>query len=133
MSIYKYWWHPNVVRAIRQYPALVSAKEDKQTQAMTANYNAMPRSGGVHRTSEDVALRQLSDREEEIVYAVGKAVEEIKNHQDGQDVLTIVRLVDWKRTHTTDGAAMALHMSERTARSRRNRFIYTVAKYMHYL
>lgn len=133
MSIYKYWWHPNVVRAIRQYPALVSAKEDKQTQSMTANYNAMPRPGGVHRTSEDVALRQLSDREEEIVYAVGKAVEEIKRHADGHEVLAVVKLVDWDRSHGTDEAAYKLHMSERTARSRRNRFIYAVAKNMHYL
>ena len=67
------------------------------------------------------------------VHAVGKAVEEIKRHADGHEVLAVVKLVDWDRSHGTEGAALKLHMSERTARSRRECFIYAVARNIGYL
>lgn len=133
MSQYKYWWRPNVERDVRAYPAIKASKEAAQGVSMTANYNPAPgRGSDVGRTTESAALRQLSDQEESIYYAVNKAIEIIQTQRDGAEVLELIRLVDWQRRCNLAGAARLLYMSERTARSRRSRFLYLVARFRGY-
>jgi phage transcriptional activator, RinA family len=132
MSKPTYKWYGNVIRAIGYYPNLLAEKKDKQGASITASYSGMPRSGQPSRTSENCAMRQLSPREEEELEAVRLAIEDIGRQRDGRDILRIVEMVDWARTHTLQGAADRLHISERTARALRSRFIYAVAKNMRY-
>jgi len=75
---------------------------------------------------------QLSPRESEEREAVKTAISDIGRQRDGTDVLKIVEMVDWSKTHTLDGAAMRLHMHVNTAKARRSRFIRAVAKNMRY-
>lgn len=132
MSKPKYWWYGNVLRTIRHYPILAEVKADKQGQSVTANYSGMPKGGGAGRTTENCAVRQLSPREEEELDAVRMAIDDIGRQRDGGEILKIVKLVDWEKTHTVDGSAMELHMHVNTAKSRRSRFIRAVAKNMKY-
>ncbi|MFR1051501.1 MAG: hypothetical protein ACLSE7_07200 [Lachnospirales bacterium] len=133
LSKYRYLWYPNVIHAIRYYPALLQAKNDLQGQSVTANYSGMPKSGQASRTTENSAMRELSGREEEELQAVSAAIEDIGRQRDGKTVLQIIEMVDWGKTHTIDGAAMRLHMSEKTIRRKRNRFVLMVAKNFRYL
>lgn len=75
---------------------------------------------------------QLSPREQEEREAVKTAIADIGRQRDGADVLKIVEMVDWGKTHTLDGAAFRLHMSGPTARRRRDRFVRAVARNMRY-
>lgn len=128
MSKYCNWWRPAVVCAIRQYPELKNRKMDKQQANMVANYSAMPRSGAPARTTENLAVRQLAPREEEILHAVEKAMQDFSRQRDGKEVLQIVRWVDFEARYTVSGAAMALYMHRKTAERKRSRFIDAVAK-----
>ena len=56
------------------------------------------------------------------------AVEETKQLSDGAERLKLIDLVLWKRTHTLQGAAMVVYVSERTAQEWHRQFIYLVAE-----
>ena len=122
-----------MVTAIRQYPTLAAKKAELQKQTLTPAYEATIRGSEPGRTTETAALRQLPPAEELWVDAVEQATEEILRHRDGREVMAIVRMVDYKRTHSVAGAAMELNMDRVTAWRRRSRFVYTVAKYAHYI
>jgi len=122
-----------VVTAIRQYPTLAAKKAELQKTSVTPAYEATIRGSEVGRTTETAALRQLPPAEEVWVDAVEQATEEILRHRDGREVMAIVRMVDYQRTHSVAGAAMELNMDRVTAWRRRSRFVYTVAKYAHYI
>lgn len=133
MSKYRYWWRPNVERDIRSYPKLKEKKAELQKVTITPAYEATIKGSLPSRTTENTALRQLPPREDQIVRAVELAIEAISRQKDGREVLEIVRLVDWKRSHTIEGASYELHMSVHTAIRRRTRFLLMVAKYEGYL
>lgn len=130
MSKYRHWWRPNVERALHVYPYLKAAKQDVQAQSVTASYSGMPRGGGPSRSTENAAMRMLSPQEEKLVDAVDRAIAEISHHRDGAEVLRIVKMVDFDRRYTVEGAAMALYMHRVTASEKRTRFIDLVGKYM---
>ena len=133
MSRTRHWWYFSVVTAIRQYPALAEKKRELQKTSVTPAYEATIRGSEPGRTTETAALRQLPPAEEVWVDAVEQATEEILRHRDGREVMAIVRMVDYQRTHSVEGAAQVLHMGSETARRRRARFIYCVAKHAQYL
>lgn len=133
MSNPRYDWYSNVVRAVRYYPHLREIKADAQAESVIANYTGMPGGGSAARTTELAAMRTLSRREEEELEAIELAIAQIRRRTDGGRILQIVDMVDWKRTHTVSGAAMVIHVGERTANSMRARFIFAVAKNLGYL
>lgn len=130
MSKYRHWWRPTVEKALKQYPQLKAMKADLQSGSVTANYSGMPRSGGVSRTTEVLGTKHLSQQEELLIYAVDRTIKEISRHRDGADVLKIVDMVDFKQSHTMEGAALALYMHRVTASDKRTRFVDMVGKYM---
>lgn len=60
--------------------------------------------------------------------AVSQAVSETASLQDGEERLKFIRLVFWDKTHTLEGAAMAVNCSDRTARRWHTDFIKCVAR-----
>lgn len=60
--------------------------------------------------------------------AVSQAVSETGSMQDGEERLKFIRLVFWDKTHTLEGAAMAVNCSDRTARRWHTDFIKCVAR-----
>lgn len=69
-----------------------------------------------------------TELERKEVGAVARAVEETRTLKDGNTRLELIRLVYWKRSHTVPGAAMEIHVSERTALRWHGEFIRTVAR-----
>ena len=127
MSRPKYWWYGNVVRTIRNYPALRQAKDALQAVSVTANYSGMPGGSGGRKT-EDSALRQLSPREESDLDAVEQALERVSD-----EVRDVVRLYHWKGVRNFETVGDLLHMSRNTAKRRNSRFVFEVARNMGYL
>jgi len=74
----------------------------------------------------DAEVSGVALREKEAVRAAVEATERLDN---GADRLMVVDLVFWSRTHTLEGAAMQVHVSERTARRWHTEFIMLVGKY----
>ncbi len=60
--------------------------------------------------------------------AVDAAVRDTEQMPDGAARLRMIELVLWKRTHTLQGAAMAVHVSERTAQEWHRQFIRLVGE-----
>lgn len=60
--------------------------------------------------------------------AVKDAIEETEQLIDGSERIRLIDLVLWKRTHTLQGAAMAVHVSERTAQEWHRQFIRLVGQ-----
>lgn len=70
-------------------------------------------------------------RQEQIEFdTVRKAVEQTTTMIDGKTRIQVISMTLWKRTHTVDGSAIALHLSERTAQRYRWQFVALVG--MHY-
>lgn len=132
MSKYKAWYRPIIVNAVRAYPMLKAAKVEMMRQSVTAG-EWSPRGSDVSRSTERAALRALSPREEAIIDAVEAATADMLRCRDGKAVMTIVELVDYRRSHTMQGAAMAAFVSLRSATEKRSRFLYAVGKKLGYL
>lgn len=144
MSRPKYWWYGTVVRTIREYPKLVGLKRDRQAQAVVANYGTratlrngqevnviLPRGSAGTRTTEDVAMRTLSSREEADIDAVDRTLERLRHEKDGENILRAVVLVDWEG-NSIEEAANAMHADESSVKRWRRKFIYRVARNMGY-
>lgn len=86
----------------------------------------MPGDGGAHRTVESIAIRELPGDDQLEYEAVKRAVDETSRRSDGKERQQLIDMVFWKQTHTINGAAIALHVSERTAREWHRMFIRTV-------
>lgn len=116
-----------MARALRTYPYLKKLQSEDPDVVVTPSYNGMPRGGDNSRPTENVAMRRrLSQREEDFVKAVDNALFEVATWPDGAITVRLIDLVDFKRTHTIEGASYRLHMSERTARRKRWKFIALV-------
>lgn len=134
MSKYRHWWRPNVERILKYYPYLKARQNEAKTPRVTAVYGPVVGGNGRHRGTEEIAIKSpLNAKEEEVVAAIDKTIEEIKRQRDGETVLRIVEMVDFKRSHTIEGAAMALYMHRVTASDKRTRFIDGVGKNLGWL
>lgn len=67
----------------------------------------------------------VAEREDD---AVQEALEETERMADGQNRLKLIRLLHWDRTHTLDGAALAIPCSRRTAAYWQREFFELVAR-----
>lgn len=123
----KFRWYGLVVKIIRNYPEMKLAKEAMRSVSHSDD--------GIHtqasRTTENIALRMLSEREEQDLDAVEKAIEDIGRSRDGGTILRIVDLVDWQG-NKVEQAAIRLYMHRNTAARYRRMFIYEVAKNLGY-
>ncbi len=125
----RYGWWGYVKDMIRRYPMLRAEYADLHTQSVTPAYSGAPGgSGGVRRTAEDVAIRELPSNKQREYEAVRRAVEATEQMNASRDRLQIINLVFWKRSHTLDGAAMTIPCSYRTARRYHAEFIALVAE-----
>ena len=125
MSKPRYNWWPFVLNIIRDYPVRDSAYKELHKQNITANLSGMPKGGGASRTTEGIAMRQLPPQEQREYDAVNKAIGRIRRMKDAKVRLQVVKLTMWKE-YTIPGAAMAVSVSENTARRYRWQFVMLV-------
>lgn len=133
MSKYRHWWYPNIARELRAYPALLAKKDALRGQTVTAKYSPDPKGGGASRSTENIALKDLPPREAASVDAISSALDEVARRKDGGDIIKLVDMVYFRRSHTIQGAALTLSMTEITAKRKNGDFITLVAKKLGYL
>lgn len=127
MSKPRYDWWPYVKGMIRRYPLLRQEYADLHNASLVADYSGMPRGGGGGRALESLAIRELPSTQQREYEAVRQAVETTAQYRNGQERLKVVRLVLWDRSHTLEGAALAVPCSWRTAAGWHGEFIRLVA------
>lgn len=132
MSKYRNWWYPNIARSLKAYPSLILKKDEIRRNCITAKYSGEPTGGGATRATEDIALRDLPPAEAAIVDAIESALDEISRRRDGDCIIRLIDLIYFRQSHTLQGAAMALNMSERTAQRKHGDFIVLTAKKLGY-
>lgn len=129
MSKPRYPWWGYVKNMIRAYPAYKLEYEALHTQSMAIDMSGVSRgSGGVSRTLENLAIRELPATKQREYEAVRRAVETVERKPNGKEWLSIIELVYWKNTHTVAGAAVAVGYSEDRAKQLHGEFIRTVAR-----
>lgn len=129
MSKPRHDWWSYVKGMIRRYPELSEQYEDIRRQSITASYSGMPGGGGESRSTERVALKEMTETNQREYNAITAAVEETKKLDTGKERLTVINLVFWKGTHTLEGAALCVPCHYRTAQEYHREFIYCVAKH----
>ncbi len=123
----KYDWWGYVKGMIRRYPDLKREYTALHQQAVTQSYTAIPGDGGANRSTEVVALRELSPVKQQEYEAVRKALESTAKLKNGAARLKLIELVFFKKTHTLNGAAMEIHYSYNSAKEFHADFIKAVA------
>ena len=81
----------------------------------------------------DMAQTQSDRQKEKFDEAVNAALARCEAQEDGKERLKMIDLVYKKRRYTVPGAAVQLHISERTAANWNKDFVYAVADEMGYL
>lgn len=119
-----WWYHTRDI--VRNYPALHERLRDLRTQG--APQNGPGGSSEPGRSTERLALRTLPAVEQREHDAVEDAIRRTMLRADGKERLRVIELVHWKGSHTLTGAAMKLHVSERTAVYWQRDFFLLVAK-----
>ena len=126
-------WRADTRTIIKAYPDLKRRVAQLHTVSITPNYNGMPGSGEPSRTTEVVALRSLPPDEQRWYDAVSNAISTTMRYRNGDLRLAVINLVYWKATHTLEGAAMAIHVGNKTAQGWHSDFIELVDAYMRIL
>lgn len=120
------WWG-YVKWVIRDQP-----KKRRELEAIRSGgglaSDGTPRSTEARRTTEDRALRGFTGQKAREYDAVEAAAAETRTYASGALRLKLIDMVFWQRSHTLEGAAMACHISRRTAIRYHGDFIRLVAK-----
>lgn len=131
MSKPRYAWWGYIKAVIRNYPQHHEDLYNSKLQSVVASYSAMPRGGGAGRTIEQLAIRTLpQDEQKEYDAVLGAARETMREFWNGEQRLQLIDMVFWNKTHTLQGAALALHINYETAKRWQRDFAQKVAKRM---
>lgn len=119
---YKWWGFAKAI--IRAYPEHCRDLQELHSQSITASIDATPKGGGISRTAENAALRELPPDDMREYLAVKNAVESTeRTYKDADERLRMVDMVFFRKTHTLQGAANEIHISYGTAKKWHNKFI----------
>lgn len=146
MSRPRSWWWASVRAAIRQYPTLVSKKNELQSMQTTKAvksirgkngelhdlYATRGGGGGNGRTVERLALAELPPAEERILEAVRIAIEETEAGRDGEAHMSLLRDYYFRRMRMQDAADKAF-VDFKTAQRWNGQFTRRVARGLGYL
>lgn len=122
------WWG-YVKRVIYAYPALKRKLESTgETPCVPAYGGAGGRAGKVSRPVETAVVERLTEKEQRRYDAVHMALEETERMRDGRDRLRVIDMVYFRRSHTLYGAALAVPVSEITAKRWNRKFVAMVGE-----
>lgn len=111
----EYRWRARARAAIKRYPELLQAEADLRAGKVTPAYSGIPGGGSASRTTELLAMRELPKDAQRDLDAVRLALDTIKRYRNADLRLRLVEICYWRRTHSIDGAALLLHVSQDTA------------------
>lgn len=124
----RYKWWSYVKGMIRAYPDLRARYRELKEVSITSQWSDTPHGTRISDSTAEAALRQLSYTEQKEYEAVDRAIRITERMKAGKERIEVVRLVLWEQTHTINGAAIQIHVSERTAWQYHREFIYLVAR-----
>ena len=128
MSKPRYRWWSYVKAVIRYYPKHRRDLEEAQSTSVVASYSGTPHTGGASNPTAIAAMRHLSRDAQREYEAVLRAIQQTRTIPNGELRLKIIKLVYWDRSHTVDGAGLAVGYETAQARRINGRFIRLVAK-----
>ena len=123
MSKPRYGWWSYIKDMLYRYPALKEQYAASLSVRCTQAFDVVPGGGGVSRGTEQLVIKAISKIAAKEYDAVERAVSQLDPLR-----LKLIRLIYWDRSHTLTGAAMALHISYRTARRWHSAVIYQIAR-----
>lgn len=124
----RYDWWGYAKGMVRRYPKLCAMEADLRQTSTTAAASGMPHGSGVTNPVAAAVERDLPPVNKRELDAVRAAIAEAEQKPNPAERVELIRLMYWKKSHTLAGAALAVHVSERTARRWHTDFIKTVGK-----
>lgn len=118
-------WRAAARSAAYDYPRLRQTLAELRRQGTPA-LGRMPSGNEAHRSTEDIALRELPQEQMRRLEAVEQAVAISSQLTSGPSRVKLVELVYFARRHTVEGAAMQIPISTRQAWAWNNDFLLLV-------
>lgn len=129
MSSPRYRWWGFVRRMIRDYRGLKVQYENLHSQNVTASISGMPGGGGVSRSVENIALKQLPADDQKAYDAVSRALEITNMLPDGELKCELIRYVYFGHNQRrVEDVPLVLPISRRTAIRWHGDFVRLVGK-----
>lgn len=129
MSSPRYRWWTFAKNMIRDFPMVERTWKDIHEQSITANVTGMPRGGGVGRTVEVIAMRQLPLEDQKLYDAVTLARAHTLLMPNGEERMKLIRLLYWsKKKLKVKDAAILIPVSEITAKRWHGDFVRMVGR-----
>lgn len=130
MSKPRFRWWGYVLAILRAYPELCAKLQQLKDQHITASYEPSGGGkGGIARPTESAALAELRGTEGKEYNAVRQAIEYTSKLRNGADRNALIDMVFFKKSHSLEGAALALFISYSTAKKWHKEFILAVADF----
>ena len=122
------WWG-YCKHIIRQYPRLKKEIETPLAVSITPNYGGDGGGGGgISNPTERAVIHDLNPRDQKRFDAVDEAIRITLKKTNGQDIVRVIDMVYFARTHTIAGAALEIPISESQAGRWNGYFIRLVAE-----
>lgn len=119
-----------MTNTLRAYPELCAKLQQLKEQHITANYEPSGGGkGGISRPTESAALAELRGTEGKEYNAVRQAIEYTSKLRNGAERNALIDMVFFKKSHSLEGAAIALFISYSTAKRWHKEFILAVADF----
>lgn len=123
------WWG-YILAILRAYPELCAKLQQLKDQHITVSYEPSGGGkGGISRPTESAALAELRGTEGKEYNAVRQAIEYTSKLRNGAERNAIIDMVFFKKSHSLEGAAIALFISYSTAKRWHKEFILAVADF----
>lgn len=127
-------WFKNAVWTVRNYPARKQEYEELTSPKVTASISGMPGSGGVSRTVENLALREMAPMKQKEYEAVTKAIEVTKLLPNGDLKVKLISLMYWQgKKLNIQEAIPKISVGEATGKRWHGSFIRLVGDFMGYI
>lgn len=130
MSKPRYRWWGYLMNTLKAYPELCAKLQQLKEQHITVSYEPSGGGkGGISRPTERAALAELRGTEGKEYNAVRQAIEYTSKLRNGAERNALIDMVFFKKSHSLEGAAMALFVSYSTAKKWHKEFILAVADF----
>ncbi len=130
MSKPRFRWWGYVLAILRAYPELCAKLQQLKDQHITVSYEPSGGGkGGISRPTESAALAELRGTEGKEYNAVRQAIEYTSKLRNGAERNALIDMVFFKKSHSLEGAAIALFISYSTAKRWHKEFILAVADF----
>lgn len=130
MSKPRFRWWGYMMAVLRAYPELCAKLQQLKEQHITVSYEPSGGGkGGISRPTERAALAELRGTEGKEYNAVRQAIEYTSKLRNGAERNALIDMVFFKKSHSLEGAAMALFVSYSTAKKWHKEFILAVADF----